>query len=139
MSTEPKRIHRAVPIPIEDVDPKSSFLVSSGDCIQMDTDFSDLTVKLDNIRTTGETAMIKYHPLSAAGNLVVHSVGTQVVIHGMQIETHLNGQTGRIVNIRYLLERYFVKIDDMKNLICVPFQNVRAVRHVRTCKLRMCL
>ena len=61
----------------------------------------------------------------------MHSVGTQVVIHGMQIETHLNGQRGRIVNMRYLLERYFVKIDDMKNLICVPFQNVRAVRTVQ--------
>ena len=44
---------------------------------------------------------------------------------------HLNGQRGRIVNMRYLLERYFVKIDDMRHLICVPFQNVRAVRTVQ--------
>ena len=65
MSTKPIRIHREVPIPIEDihpksvfcvsdrtpfqnVDPNSSFLVSSGDCIQMDIDSSHLTVKLDN-------------------------------------------------------------------------------------------
>ena len=47
--------------------------------------------------------------LSVAGNLVVHSVGTEVLIHGMQNATHLNGQTGRIVNMRYLLERYFCK------------------------------
>ena len=58
----------------------------------------------------------------------MHSVGTEVLIHGMQNATHLNGQTGRIVNMRYLLERYFVQIDNTKTLICVPFQNVSALR-----------
>ena len=93
MSTKAISIHRNVSIPIEDIDPKSSFCVSgrtpfkdvdpkssfhvsSGDCIQMDIDLSDLTVKLDHFRTTGETAIIEYHPLSVAGNRVVHSVGT---------------------------------------------------------------
>ena len=79
--------------------------------------------------------MVKYYPLSVAGNLVVHSVGTEVLIHGLQDATHLNGQTGRIVNMRYLLERYFVKIENMKNLICVPFQNVSAFRTVQLAKV----
>ena len=68
--------------PFQDVDPNSSFLVSSGDCIQMDIDSSHLTVKLDDCCNTRETAMVKYHPLSVEGNLVVHSVGTEVTIHG---------------------------------------------------------
>ena len=83
MSTKPIRIHREVSIPIDvdlnssfcvsgrtpfqDVDPNSSLLVSSGDCIQMDIDSSHLTVKLDNFCTTRETTMVKYHPLSVAG------------------------------------------------------------------------
>ena len=72
---------------------------------------------------------------SSRFNLVVHSVGTEVLIHGLQDATHLNGETGRIVNMRYLLERYFVKIENMKNLICVPFQNVSAFRTVHLAKV----
>ena len=75
--------------------------------------------------------MVKYHPLSVEGNLVVHSSGTEVIIHGMQNAKHLNGQTGRIVNMRYLLERYFVQIDNTRTLVCVPFQNVSAFRTVQ--------
>ena len=38
---------------------------------------------------------------------------------------------GRIVNMRYLLERYFVQIDNTRTLVCVPFQNVSAFRTVQ--------